>query len=155
MKAIKYLALCFAAMLATNAMAQKVSADAVSIPSGGEATLVINLETTQLAINTQLTVVLPAGIEIPYDATEEEWGVEAGSILYNKPSIEVAKDGNEYQFLIYKNAKSAVYKSTKGSLLSITLKAGAISAGELQGTIKGIVINNVWFHRLNFHNYRY
>jgi len=142
MKSIKYLVLCFAVLFASNAMAQKISAEDVTIEANGQATLVINLETVDLAINTQLTLALPEGITIPYDAENEEWGVKAGNILYAKPAIEISRDGNEYQFLIYKNASSAVYKSKSGSLLTITLQAGELSASELEGTIKGVVINN-------------
>jgi hypothetical protein len=142
MKSIKFMVFCFAVLFASNTMAQKIYAEDVTINANGEATLVINLETVDLAINTQLTLLLPEGISIPYDEEMEEWGVKAGSVLYTKPSIEVSNDGNEYNFLIYKNAANAVYKSKKGSLLSITLKAGDLKAGLLEGTIKDVVLNN-------------
>ena len=64
MKRIKNLMIAAMVMFAGNAMAQKLSAEAVTIEPGGETDLTVNYESEQDLTAAQFTIALPEGISI-------------------------------------------------------------------------------------------
>ena len=92
MNKIKLLIVCIATVLSGNAMAQKVSAQDVTIASQGTADLVISLESPVVAAGAQFNVVLPEGIEVAYNADEEEYEYTKGDIVVKKKHISISKE---------------------------------------------------------------
>ena len=64
MKTIKNLMVAAMVLFTGNAMAQKLSADAIEIEAGGEADLVVSFTSEQNLTAAQFTIVLPEGISI-------------------------------------------------------------------------------------------
>jgi hypothetical protein len=143
MNKIKLLIVCIATVLSGNAMAQKVSAQDVTIASQGTADLVISLESPVVAAAAQLNVVLPEGIEVDYDADEEEYKYTKGDIVAKKKYISISKETDgSYSILIHSGTDAVSFSSESGSLVTLPLVAGEIADATLEGAIKNIKVSD-------------
>lgn len=143
MKKIYYFFVVLALFLSANVNAQKLSTNDITIPVGGTANLTVSIETPEIAALAQFTLVLPEGISV--QSEEGDYNYEEGSILYNKPKIEVGDDPdtkNAVLVVIYKGSATATFKDVKGELITLPLVAAAsLTPGELKGKVQGIKIS--------------
>jgi len=143
MNKIKILIVCIAAVLSSNAMAQKVSAQDVNITSKGTADLVISLESPVVAAAAQLNVVLPEGIEVAYNEDDEEYEYTKGEIVAKKKHISISKEADGSYFILIQSGTDAVpFKSETGTLITLPLVAGELANASVQGTIKNIKVSD-------------
>jgi hypothetical protein len=140
----RILTVAFALLSFMSVSAQKLTVANVNIKAGESGVAVVNFEAPVECKALQMTMVLPEGIEIPYDAEEEEWGVENGSLLHKKYSVDINKTDNVYKFLVYRNISDPKFNALSGDLLNITLSVAAgVTADDLDVTIKDITVNNL------------
>lgn len=136
MKKMKYILFSLSLLFAGNVFAQKLTGADVTIAKGGEAELVVSLETPKVAKNTQFELILPAGIEVVQEEGEYIW--DAGDILYRSPQVTVAKNGDGNITVIISKVGTSTYKALSGSLIKLPLVANSAEVGEYEGKIVGI-----------------
>jgi len=141
MNKLKMFIVCLAAVFSGNAMAQKVSAQDVTIEANGTADLVISLESSAVAAAAQLNVVLPEGIEVKYDADEEEYLFTKGEIVAKKKHVAVSKEADgSYQVLIQSGTDAVPFTQASGTLVTLPLVAGELATATVQGSVKNIKV---------------
>ncbi|MBR1505300.1 MAG: hypothetical protein IJ614_04240 [Prevotella sp.] len=135
MKVMKLFVMSIVALFASNVQAQNITVDEISIPVKGTADLVIKIKAAKTPVNAEVHFKLPAGIDVAYDADEEDYIYEFGPILAkknNNTSFDKSGNGEEYIFTIL-NSKNTAFQSAEGVLFTATLQAGDIATGKLEG----------------------
>ena len=123
--------------VACNAMAQKLTADAVSIAQGEKASLVVNYEATEGLTGAQFNITLPAGVELEFDDAETfDYVYSTTQKGYN---VNI-KDQNGYNTVIISRKSNKVGALTSGTeLITLSLAAKADAAlGAAVAKISGI-----------------
>ena len=123
--------------VACNAMAQKLTADAVTIAQGEKASLVVNYEATEGLTGAQFNITLPAGVELEFDDAETfDYVYSTTQKGYN---VNI-KDQNGYNTVIISrksNKGGALTSGTELITLSLAAKADA-ALGAAVAKISGI-----------------
>jgi outer membrane protein assembly factor BamE (lipoprotein component of BamABCDE complex) len=123
--------------VACNAMAQKLTADAVTIAQGEKASLVVNYEATEGLTGAQFNITLPAGVELEFDDAETfDYVYSTTQKGYN---VNI-KDQNGYNTVIISRKSNKVGALTSGTeLITLSLAAKADAAlGAAVAKISGI-----------------
>jgi hypothetical protein len=123
--------------VACNAMAQKLTADAVSIVQGEKASLVVNYESAENLTGAQFNITLPAGVELEFDDAETfDYVYSTTQKGYN---VNI-KDQNGYNTVIISRKSNKVGALTSGTeLITLSLAAKADAAlGAAVAKISGI-----------------
>jgi hypothetical protein len=112
--------------VACNAMAQKLTADAVTIAQGEKASLVVNYEATEGLTGAQFNITLPAGVELEFDDAETfDYVYSTTQKGYN---VNI-KDQNGYNTVIISRKSNKVGALTSGTeLITLSLAAKADAA---------------------------
>ena len=130
MKSLKTILACALLAISSSAFAQGYSMTfptdvEIEVGKTAEVNVTFTSETTPAGWNMYLY--LPTGIEIPYDAEEEEWGVQLSNLHKKAHSCDVKIGEGEYAgatILIMSAGTSTVeMKGNSGDLCTITLKA--------------------------------
>ena len=139
MKTIKHLMIAAMVLFAGNAMAQKLSAEAVSIAVGGEASLMISYESEQELTGAQFSVALPAGVELKEENYEYISTLGADQTGYQ----ENINDGDGCQIVIISRVSKKAPALVSGKeLITLTLVANAdAEVGEAKAKIYDIVFS--------------
>ena len=115
----------------------------VSVEAGKTADLKVTFESEVTIAGWQMFLYLPEGIEIAYDADEEEYGIELSSLHHKKHSCEVTKASDGSMMLVMSGGTKTYEMSGKsGDLCSITLKAADTFAGQATVDVKKIRISD-------------
>ena len=137
MKTIKNLMVATLVMFAGNAMAQKLSVEAVTIDPGSEADLVVAYESEQDLTGAQFTIALPEGISIKKNG--KKYAAEIGDEDNYEWKI---KDGDAGQIVLITRIDNTCDPMISGSnIITLTL-AAAEDAVSGEATISGIVFSN-------------
>ena len=123
--------------VACNAMAQKLTADAVTIAQGEKGSLVVNYEATEGLTGAQFNITLPAGVELEFDDAETfDYVYSTTQKGYN---VNI-KDQNGYNTVIISRKSNKVGALTSGTeLITLSLAAKADAAlGAAVAKISGI-----------------
>ena len=123
--------------VACNAMAQKLTADAVTIAQGEKPSLVVNYEATEGLTGAQFNITLPAGVELEFDDAETfDYVYSTTQKGYN---VNI-KDQNGYNTVIISRKSNKVGALTSGTeLITLSLAAKADAAlGAAVAKISGI-----------------
>ena len=139
MKTIKNLMLVAMVMFAGNAMAQKLSAEAISIAPGDEADLVVKYESEQDLTAAQFTIALPEGVTIKKNG--KKFAAEIGSEIEDDYEWKI-KDGEAGQIVLITRIDNTCGPLASGEdLITITLAAAEDAAGG-NATISGITFSD-------------
>ena len=140
MKTIKHLMIAAMLLFAGNAMAQALSAKAISIAPGGEADLVVNYESEQALTATQFTIALPDGITIKKN--KKKYAVALGEVIEDDYEWKIV-DGDAGKIVLITRVDNTCPPLTSGiELITLTLVAEEnISLGEAQATISAITFS--------------
>ena len=141
MKRIFAIAIALIAVLSVNA--QSLSVENINIAAGTTGEVAIKFEAPVDCKALQMTVSLPEGVEIPYNADDEEYGIEYGDLLHKKYSVDINKKDNTYKFLVYRNVKEPKFEAKEGTLLILTLSVAEGVTGALDASIKDITVNDL------------
>jgi hypothetical protein len=122
--------------VAGNAMAQKLTAYAVSIVQGEKASLVVNYESAEDLTGAQFNITLPAGVELEFDDADTfDYVYSTTQKGYN---VNV-KDQSGYNTVIISRKSNKVGALAAGELITLSLVAKADAAlGAAVAKISGI-----------------
>ena len=139
MKTIKNLMLVAMVMFAGNAMAQKLSAEAISIAPGDEADLVVKYESEQDLTAAQFTIALPEGVTIKKNG--KKFAAEIGSEIEDDYEWKI-KDGEAGQIVLITRIDNTCGPLKSGAdLITLTLVA-AEDAADGTAKISGITFSD-------------
>ena len=139
MKTIKNLMLVAMVMFAGNAMAQKLSAEAISIAPGDEADLVVKYESEQDLTAAQFTIALPEGVTIKKNG--KRFVAEIGSEIEDDYEWKI-KDGEAGQIVLITRIDNTCGPLKSGAdLITLTLVA-AEDAADGTAKISGITFSD-------------
>lgn len=139
MKTIKNLMLVAMVMFAGNAMAQKLSAEAISIAPGDEADLVVKYESEQDLTAAQFTIALPEGVTIKKNG--KKFAAEISEANEDDYEWKI-KDGEAGQIVLITRIDNTCGPLASGEdLITITLAAAEDAAGG-NATISGITFSD-------------
>ena len=139
MKTIKNLMLVAMVMFAGNAMAQKLSAEAISIAPGDEADLVVKYESEQDLTAAQFTIALPEGVTIKKSG--KKFAAEISEANEDDYEWKI-KDGEAGQIVLITRIDNTCGPLASGEdLITITLAAAEDAAGG-NATISGITFSD-------------
>lgn len=135
MKTIKNIMLAAMVLFAGNAVAQKLSADPVTI-ADGKGSLVVNFESEAEMTGAQFNLTLPAGVKMEFDEEDAyDYVYTVAQKGYNV-NINDGKDAQTKIVIISRKNKN-VAALTNGALITISLVADADATGG-NATISGI-----------------
>ena len=142
MKRIKNLMIAAMVLFAGNAMAQKLSAEAVTIVPGGEANLVMNYESEQALTAAQFTIALPDGITIKKN--KKKYAATLSEVIEDDYEWKIVDNGDAGQIVLITRIDNTCPALTSGiELITLTLIADEnATLGEAQATISGITFSN-------------
>ena len=140
MKTIKNFMIAAMVMFAGNAMAQKLSAEAVTIEPGGEASLVVSYESEKELTGAQFSVTLPTGVELKEENYEYISTLGADQTGYQ---VNI-NDGDGCQIVIISRVSKKAPALVSGKeLITLALVADAdAKVGEAKATISEIVFSD-------------
>ena len=140
MKTIKNFMIVAMVMFAGNAMAQKLSAEAVTIEPGGEANLVVSYESEKELTGAQFSVTLPTGVELKEENYEYVSTLGADQTGYQ---VNI-NDGDGCQIVIISRVSKKAPALVSGKeLITLSLVAAAdAKEGEAKATISEIVFSD-------------
>lgn len=140
---MKKILLSIVALMATFTASAQFSTDpaVLKIANGEEKTVTFSLKTEEPVTLYEFWMILPEGLEVVYDAEEEEYLIELLSNNAKSHSLTADyKKGSTTDFFIsVSSSKLATLKALEGDVLSITFKATAdvTSPIKIQGPFAG------------------
>lgn len=140
---MKKILLSIVALMATFTASAQFSTDpaVLKIAKGEEKTVTFSLKTEEPVTLYEFWMILPEGLEVVYDADEEEYLIELLSNNAKSHSLTADyKKGSKTDFFIsVSSSKLATLKALEGDVLSITFKATAdvTSPIKIQGPFAG------------------
>lgn len=140
MKTIKNLMVAAMVLFTGNAMAQKLSADAIEIEAGGEADLVVSFTSEQNLTAAQFTIVLPEGISIKKNG--KRYVAALGEDIEDDYEWKI-KNGDTGQIVLITRVDNTSPALTSGvDLITLTLVTEETATlGDKQATISGITFS--------------
>ena len=140
MKTIKNLMVAAMVLFTGNAMAQKLSADAIEIEAGGEADLVVSFTSEQNLTAAQFTIALPEGISIKKKG--KKYVAALGEDIEDDYEWKI-KNGDTGQIVLITRVDNTSPALTSGiDLITLTLVAEETATlGEAQATISSITFS--------------
>jgi hypothetical protein len=145
MKTIKTLLVCTLLALTSGAFAQDftMTFSDVNIEAGQTADLKVTFESNVTIAGWQMFLYLPQGIEIVYDAEEEEYAVALSDLHHKKHACEVTKASDGAMMLVMSGGtKTYEMSGNSGDLCAITLKAADTFSGSATVDVKKIRISD-------------
>ena len=146
MKTIKAIILCALLSLTSSAFAADeftMTFSDVNIEAGQTADLKVAINSTVIPAGWQMFLDLPEGLEILYDADEEEYAIALSDLHKKKHACPVKKAADGSMMLVMSAGTETVeMKSGEGDLCTITLKASDSFSGTSDVAVKTIRISD-------------